>query len=401
MSTERKPTSAEAGAEAGAAPIPLSEPTLGGNEWAYVRECLKTGWVSSAGAFVDRFESELARYVGSAHAVAVINGTAGLHTALQVAGVGSDDEVLVPSLSFIAAANAVRYCGAYPVFMDVDPGSWQLDPVKVVEFLESRCRTEDGKCTNASSGRSVRAILPVHVLGLTCDMESIAEAGARFGLAIVEDAAEGLGARYRGRHVGTFGQVGVFSFNGNKTVTSGGGGMIVTDDSELARRALYLTTQAKDDPKEYVHGEIGYNYRLSNLQAALGLAQLEQADRFIARKREIASAYRAAFEDIPGITAMPEPDGVEATFWLYTILLGPETSAPDRRAVIDRLNRDGVGARSLWHPVHTLPPYAASESYRVEHSTAIFKRAISLPSSSGMSDETLDRCIAICRRHLS
>ncbi len=400
MNTEREPMSAKETAQTDGGPIPLSEPEFGGNEWTYVRECLETGWVSSAGAFVDRFESAMARFVGSEYAVAVINGTAGLHTALGIAGVGPDDEVLVPSLSFIAAANAVRYCGAYPVFMDVDPVTWQLDPVKVVEFLESRCRTEDGRCLNASSGRRVRAILPVHVLGLACDMGSIAEAANRFGLAIVEDAAEGLGVRYRRRHVGTFGEVGVFSFNGNKTVTSGGGGMIVTDDPERAHRARYLTTQAKDSPKEYFHGEVGYNYRLSNLQAALGLAQLEQADRFIARKRKIASAYRAAFEDIPGITVMPEPDGVEATFWLYTVLLGPETSASDRRAVIDRLNRDGVGARSLWHPVHTLPPYVDCESYQVEHSTAIFDRAISLPSSSGMSDETLDRCIAICRRHL-
>lgn len=401
MSTERDPTSAEGRAEGGTRPIPLSEPTLDGNELTYIRECLETGWVSSAGPFVDRFESELARYVGSSHAVAVINGTAGLHTALQVAGVGPDTEVLVPSLSFIAAANAIRYCGAFPVFMDVDRESWQLDAAKVVEFLDSRCRVEGDKCVNLASSRTVRAILPVHALGLTCDMDPIREAADRFGLAIVEDAAEGLGARYRGRHVGTFGAVGVLSFNGNKTVTSGGGGMIVTDDPVLARRALYLTTQAKDDPKEYFHSEVGYNYRLSNLQAALGLAQLEQADRFIARKREIAGAYRTAFEDLPSITAMPEPDGVSATFWLYTILLAAGTSALDRRGVIDRLNRDGVGARSLWHPVHALPPYIADESYRIEHSTTLFERAISLPSSSGLSDETLDRCIAICKRHLS
>lgn len=380
--------------------IPLCEPEIGGNAWKYVKQCLDTGWVSSAGTFVDSFEHGLAKYVSAGYAVAVSNGTAALHTALRVVGVEAGDEVIVSNLTFVAPANAVRYCGAHPLLMDTSDETWHIDIDKVERFLEEECTHDDRGCLNRGTGRRVRAILPVHILGMACDMDRIVRLAQQHDLRVVEDAAEGLGVRYRGRHVGTFGDVGALSFNGNKILTSGGGGMLVTDNEEYANRARYLTTQAKDDPVEYFHNEVGYNYRLSNLQAALGVAQLEEIDRFVDRKRTIAQTYEKALGRLPGIRTMPHLDGLEPTFWLYTVLLDDQTTLDDRRSFIASLRSDGVGARSLWRPIHDLPPYGDCQSYRIESSPRLFRRAVSLPSSVGISKAALERCIESFQRHL-
>src|SRR5579864_6521316 len=292
---ENKPSS-------GTGYIPLSVPEIDGNAWAYIKECLDTGWVSSVGGYVERFEQSIAELLGARSAVATSSGTSALHVALLVSGVMPEDEVLVSTLTFIAPLNALRYVGAWPVLMDVERNFWQLDAQKVQDFLRKNCRYSRGKLTNRNTGRHVTAILPVHLLGHPVDMEPIVSVAREFGLRIIEDATECLGARYRGQYVGTLGDVGCFSFNGNKIITTGGGGAIVTANDKWAERAKYLTMQAKDDMVEFVHGEIGYNYRLTNLQAALGCAQMERLREFIQKKRAIASRYEVALKDVAGIT---------------------------------------------------------------------------------------------------
>lgn len=372
--------------------IPLSRPVLGGNEWSYVKECLDTAWVSSAGPFVRRFEKAFARFAGGRHAVAVSSGTAGLHLALRIVGLEPEEEVLVPDLTFVASINVVRYCGAHPVLIDADPASWQMDVGKVESFLREECSLRGGRCVDRRSGRRVRAVMPAHLLGSACEIDRLAELASRWGLRLVEDAAEAAGVRYRGRHVGTFGDVGVFSFNGNKIMTSGGGGMLVTSDARFAERARYLSTQAKDDPVEYFHREVGYNYRLSNLHAALGLAQLEQLRGFLRAKRGIARWYRKALSGCPGVTFMPEVPHIKPTYWLVTVLLPPKTTLARRKEVIRRLEAAGVEARSLWHTAHDLPPYRGARAYRIEHATDLYRRAVSLPSSPDLSEGDVRRC---------
>src|SRR5690242_3444679 len=267
--------------------VPLCEPAIRGNAWQYVKDCLDTGWVSSVGAYVDRFEREMAEVAGTAYAVATTNGTAALHAALLVAGVRPDDEVLVSTLTFIAPVNAIRYAGAWPVFIDAEPTYWQMDPSRVLDFVEHQCEWSNGELRNRKTGRRVSAIIPVHILGHPVDIEPILTIARKYNLKVVEDSTEALGSTYRGKSPGSFGDVGCFSFNGNKIITTGGGGMIVTDREDWAKKAKYLTTQAKDDPIEYIHGEVGYNYRLVNVLAAIGCAQMEQLASYVEKKRAI------------------------------------------------------------------------------------------------------------------
>jgi perosamine synthetase len=381
--------------------VPLSVPEIGGNEWKYIKECLDTNWVSSAGSFVDRFEESLAAFVGSKFAVATINGTAALHIALLIAGVKPDDEVLVPALTFIAPVNAVRYVGAWPVFIDAEPNYWQMDPEKMAEFLKTECRLENGSLINKTSGRRVKAVLPVHLLGHPCDMDPIVATARQYGLDIIEDATESLGSLYRDTMVGTFGDVACFSFNGNKLITTGGGGMIVTNNQEWAERATYLTTQAKDDPIEYVHNEIGYNYRLNNIQAAMGVAQMEQIEGFIARKRAIAQGYEKGLGDFDQITLMPTQPRTDPTYWLYTILLSPGTTLAQRQEMIRDLDERGVNVRPLWHPINSLPPYRECQSFQIEHASRLYERALSLPSSAGLTNDDLNRTISAVQESVS
>ncbi|MFM7869285.1 MAG: aminotransferase class I/II-fold pyridoxal phosphate-dependent enzyme, partial [Planctomycetaceae bacterium] len=276
--------------------LPLSEPCLQGNEWQYVKECLDSGWISSVGAFVNRFEQRVAEYVGVKHAVATVNGTSALHAAMLTAGVEPGDEVLVSTLTFIATVNAIRYVGAHPVLIDSEPRWWQMDPQLVRDFLRRECRSENGELRNRVTGRRVRAIMPVHVLGHPVDLPAITAECESYGLRLIEDAAESLGASLQWKKIGATSDLACVSFNGNKTITCGGGGMILTNSQADAERARYLTTQAKDDAVEYIHNEVGFNYRMTNVLAAIGLAQLEQLDGFVRRRREIAAYYRGHLE---------------------------------------------------------------------------------------------------------
>jgi perosamine synthetase len=365
--------------------IPLSSPSLHGNELAYLRECIETGWVSSGGPFVERFEAMIAAVLGTRYAVATASGTAALHVALQVAGVGPDDEVLIPTLTFIAPANAVRYLGAWPVLMDAEPSYWQIDVQKMRDFCLHECSFKNGILYNKASGRAVKAIVPVHVLGHPCEMDSILELARSFNLKVIEDATESLGSTYRGRPTGSMGDLGCLSFNGNKIITTGGGGAITTNDEGLARQARYLTTQAKDDPFEYVHNEIGYNYRMTNLQAALGVAQIEQLALFVQSKQETASIYDAGLSSVEGVTVPREAPWARSNRWLYTILVDANRYRESSRMLAARLKQQGIEARPFWRPVHQQVPYKNCQQYRVEVADDLYREGISLPCSTHIS----------------
>jgi perosamine synthetase len=369
--------------------IPLCEPHLGGHEWKYVKECLDTGWVSTVGRFVTRFEQQTAARLGARHAVATVNGTSALHIALQLAGVGRDEEVLVSTLTFIAPANAIRYIGAWPVFIDAEPRTWQMDVQKVADFLARECRSTHGVLRNRHTGRRVRAIVPVHVLGHPVDMDPLLAIAAHYDLTVIEDATEALGAEYRGRPVGRplglGSHVACLSFNGNKLITTGGGGMLITDDESFAQRARYLTTQAKDDPVEYVHHEVGYNYRLTNVQAALGVAQLEQLDVHVEAKRRIARTYAAALEDVPGVDLMREASWARSAFWMYTVLVHPRVCGVTSRRLLNLLADVGIQTRPLWQPLHLSVAHRGAFAGDCTVAERLYRQAISLPCSVGLS----------------
>jgi perosamine synthetase len=396
--TEVISTSFEPGAVPDSNTVPLCVPEIGGNEWKYVQECLDTNWVSSAGPFVNRFEQSVADYVGAKHAVATVNGTAAIHIALLVAEVEPDDEVLVPALTFIAPANAVRYAGAWPVFIDVEPDHWQLDPQKVLDFIMQQCDWSNGKLINRTTQRRVRAILPVHILGHPCDVDALNEIADKYELALVEDATESLGARYKARMLGSQSAIACFSFNGNKLITTGGGGMIVTSNGAWAERARYLTTQAKDDPFEYVHKEVGFNYRLTTLQAALGCAQMERIESFVNRKREIAATYQRELQNVRGVGFMQEASWAFSSWWLYTIRIDAQEYGLDSRALLKHLNQNGIQSRPLWQPMHHSPAHKDSPSFNIEIADAVHREAVSLPSSVGLSKLDQERVISAIRR---
>ena len=379
-------TPREPGAPAAADVIPLCIPHLAGNEWRYVKECLDTNWVSSAGPFVTRFETMLSEYVGRGHAVAIVNGTAALHIGLLVAGVGSDDEVLVSTLTFVAPVNAIRYCGACPVFVDAEPATWQMDAQRLKDFLDTGCVWRTGALFNRTTGKRVRAILPVHILGAPCDLAPIVDVAKRYDLVVIEDATEALGARYQNAMAGRAGDLACFSFNGNKIITTGGGGMVVTDNQEWAAKARYLSTQAKDDPVEYVHEEVGYNYRLTNVQAAMGVAQLEQLPAFVARKRDIAARYDRELAAVDGLTTNRVVDGGISSCWMYTVSIDSARFGRDRRSTMGVLAERGIESRPLWTPIHMLTPYRGCPRVGGEVAEEIQQRALSLPCSVGLQE---------------
>ncbi len=365
--------------------VPLIVPEIRGNEWKYVKECLDTNWVSSVGSYVDRFEKMAAAQSGTEYAVATVNGTAALHIALLLAGVQADDEVVVSSLTFIAPANAIRYVGAWPVFIDAEPRYWQIDPAEVVKFLETGCRWDGHELRSRKTGRRVKAILPVHILGHPADLDPIMAVAAKYSLPVIEDATEGLGARYRGKKLGGIGHAGCLSFNGNKIITTGGGGMLVTNNAEWATRAKYLTTQAKDDPIEYVHNAVGYNYRLTNLLAAMGCAQMEQLDEFVDAKRRIAKRYRDELASISGICLPEEAEWAYSTFWMYTVLINEKESHINSRELLRELAARKIQTRPLWQPMHRSPAHDSSGNPACPTSDALHGQALSLPCSVGLT----------------
>lgn len=364
------------------ATIPLHEPEFGGQEWAYVKECIDTGWVSSVGAYVDRFERDLCTVTGAAHAVATANGTAALHVCLLLAGVQPGDEVLMPALTFIATANAASYAGAVPHFVDSEQTSLGVDAVALEAYLRDVAERREGQAYNRRTGARIRALVVMHVFGHPCDLEALADTAARWGVVLIEDAAESLGASYRGRHTGNFGQLAALSFNGNKVVTTGGGGAVLTNDAELGRRAKHLTTTARVPHRwSFLHDEVGFNYRLPNLNAALGCAQLEQLPSFVERKRRLALRYETAFTAVQGVRFLAEPPGTRSNFWLNAIVLD-EAHAARRDDLLAALNDAGYMSRPVWTLMHRLPMYAGCPRMPLPVAESMEARVVNVPSSA-------------------
>lgn len=377
--------------------IPVWAPALNGNEWAYVKDCLDTRWVSSVGSYVDRFELVMVEYLGAGFAVATVSGTAALHVALLLAGVEAEEEVLVPAFTFIATANAVRYCNARPVFLDVSPETGNLDPERVREFLEEECRLSGGVTVRRRSGRRVRAVLPVHLYGHPANMPVLSELAQAYGLKVVEDGAESLGAALRGERLGAQSDLICFSFNGNKIITTGGGGMIVTQHRHLADRARHLMTQAKADPTQYLHDMVGFNYRMPNINAALGLAQLEQIDKLLQCKRRIAHLYQQELAGVPSLRVAGEADGVTSSYWLVNVFLEESRTMATPADLAYRLGAAGIATRPLWYPLHLQPAYRDSESYRVRVAEQLWATGLTLPSSPTLSDGDVQRVCGFVR----
>jgi aminotransferase in exopolysaccharide biosynthesis len=359
--------------------IPLHEPIFIGNEKKYVNECIDSTFVSSVGKFVHTFEKEFAKYVGSFYAVATVNGTAALHIALLIAGVKSGDEVITQPVTFIATCNAISYCGAKPIFVDVDLDTMGMSPESLNDFLENNCELSANGCLNRKTGKVVKACVPMHTFGHPCRIDEIKEICDRWHIILVEDAAESLGSFYKNRHTGTFGQIGAFSFNGNKIVTSGGGGAIVTNDEHLAKRAKHLTTTAKiPHPYEYVHDEIGYNYRLPNLNAALLVAQLEQINFFLAAKRNLAKIYEDFFQNFDNIKFIKEPTFAKSNYWLNAVMLEDRRK---RDQFLEVTNKNGVMTRPIWKLMNELEMFKDCEKADLKNAKYLEDRVVNIPSS--------------------
>ncbi|WP_066055884.1 LegC family aminotransferase [Robertmurraya korlensis] len=376
--------------------IPLSVPNLKGKELEYVTHAVQTEWVSSVGAYVDSFETKTAEYVNAAGAISVQNGTSGLHVALQVCGVSAGDEVIVPTLTFIAAVNPVKYLSADPIFMDCDD-SLCMDPVKLSDFCKEECIFTDGKLINKRTGKYIKAVLVVHVFGNLADMERITEIADEFNLKIIEDATEALGSYYsegvlKGKFAGTIGTLGVYSFNGNKIITTGGGGMIVSNDKELLKKAKHLTTQAKSDDLYYTHDEIGYNYRMTNVQAAIGLAQLEQIETFIKQKQENYVAYQEGIRKIPGLQMLPFREDIRSNYWFYSLFIS-EDYPLNRENLIQYLNENKIQARPVWGLINEQKPYLSNQVYKIENAKKYWANVVNIPCSSNLTEEDVQYII--------
>lgn len=369
----------------GAGQISLHEPRFEGSEWKYLKECLDSSYVSSAGKFVDQFEKELAEYTGAKHAISVVNGTAALHIALKLAGVVAGDEVLIPALTFVATANAVTYCNATPHFIDSEENTLGMNVNKLQSYLLRNTSQVSGQCVNRKSGRIIRALIPMHTFGHPNDLDGLLAISNDFNIALVEDAAESLGSYFKGKHTGTFGMLGTLSFNGNKTITTGGGGAILTNDSELAKKAKHITTTAKTPHVwEFHHDQVGFNYRMPNLNAALGCAQLEQLPEKLLAKRKLFKKYEEAFAKIEGIKLFAETNNCQSNYWLQTLILD-ESQANQRDLILQITNKDEIMTRPAWELVNTLPPYLNTPKMDLTTSESLMKRIINIPSSPNLA----------------
>lgn len=369
----------------GPGPAVLQEPGFNGNELLYLKECIESTFVSSVGKFVNRLETDLATFTGAKYAVVVVNGTAALHIALKLAGVKASDEVLIPALTFVATANAVTYCGATPHFVDSEARTLGVDAKKLRAYLTDRTEQRTGQCINRATGQVIRALVPMHTFGHPVDLDGLLAVACDFNLALVEDAAESLGSYYHGKHTGTFGLMGTLSFNGNKVITTGGGGAILTDNVELARHAKHLTTTAKiPHAWEYRHDEIGYNYRMPNLNAALGCAQLEQLPAMLAAKRKLFERYQAAFASVTGVKLMAEPEQCQSNYWLQTLLLDVDQSS-QRDQILKATNDAGFMTRPAWVLMNELTPFINCPRMELTEAQSLAQRLINIPSSSGLA----------------
>jgi aminotransferase in exopolysaccharide biosynthesis len=365
----------------GPGPVELHEPSFEGNEWNYLKECLDSNYVSSVGKYVDQFELSLANYTGAKYAISVVNGTAALQMALKLAGVNSGEEVLLPALTFVATANAISYLGAIPHFVDSEESTLGIDDVKLREYLNANTEKQSGLCINKSTKRVIRALVPMHTFGHPSDLEQLLSIARDFNLVLVEDAAESLGSFYKGQHTGTFGLLGTLSFNGNKTITTGGGGAILTNDEALAKRAKHLTTTAKKEHRwDYEHDEIGYNYRMPNINAALGCAQLEQLTKKLRLKRDLYFKYAAAFRNFEGLKLVKEPLKSKSNYWLNAILLNEENIAY-RDSILEKCNNVGLSTRPTWKLLNSQATYRTAPKMDLSVAESLHCRIINLPSS--------------------
>lgn len=377
--------------------IPLSVPNLKGNELTYVTQAIETEWVSTAGNYINQFEEKVAKFIKADAAVAVQSGTAALHLSLMEAGVKYGEEVIAPTLTFIAAINPIRYCGAEPVFMDCDD-SLCMDPIKLDSFLREECEYSYGIVINKSTKKRIRAIVVVHVFGNLADMKAILNIAKKFQLKVIEDATEALGSYYTetGEFAGTLGDFGAYSFNGNKIITTGGGGMIVAKDTEQLEHMQYVSTQAKDNPVNFIHGEVGYNYRMTNLQGALGLAQIEQLAKFIEIKRKNYQLYLDLLKDNSHIRLLPFEKNIEPNYWFYALYVEDNY---DIQTLMDSLNDKGIQTRPIWGLMHNQKPYRSSQTYRIEKANHFVKRVINIPCSTNLTEESV-RFVAKCLNEL-
>ena len=369
----------------GEEPAQLHEPSFEGNEWSYLKECLDSTYVSSVGKFVDKFESDLAIYTGAKYAITVTNGTAALHIALLLAGVEPKDEVLIPALTFVATANAVVYCSATPHFVDSEEKTLGVDAPKLRNYLEQNTTQKNGNCVNKKTGNVIRALVPMHTFGHPSNLSELVALADEYNLVLLEDAAESLGSFYKGQHTGTFGLMGVLSFNGNKTITTGGGGAILTNNEAIARRAKHLTTTAKLPHKwEFIHDEIGFNYRMPNINAALGCAQLEQLSLKVASKRKLHDLYKVSFSKFEEIELFNEPADTSSNYWLQAILISKEFDYL-RDEILSETNNSGFMTRPVWGLLNELSQFKNSPTMNLDGARDLAKRVINIPSSPNLA----------------
>ncbi len=365
--------------------IPLSVPNIAGNEWKYVKDCLDTGWISSVGSYVTKFEQMVADFAGAKYGIAAVNGTAALHISLLLSGVKRDDYVILPNLTFVASANSIAYLGAEPLLIDADSKRWQMDLDLLEEFLENETDERDGDLIYVQDGRRIGAIMPVHILGNMCDMDRFLSIVKKYPLPIVEDATEALGTTYKGKSAGTFSPLACFSFNGNKIISTGGGGVIVTDDEALAKHAKHLTTTAKASADEYFHDEVGYNYRLVNVLAAIGVGQMELLPSFIKRKKECVAFYKKELAGVGDISFQEELPDVDTNGWLFTI------QTAQQQKLLDHLNSKNILSRRFWMPMNKLPMYnSCVYVQKYDHADHIYNTCLSIPCSTSITNEELE-----------
>lgn len=379
--------------------IPLSVPCISGNEWKYVKECLDSEWVSSAGKYVDYFEEKIANYTGIKYAIACINCTSALFLSLKLAGVSENDEVIVPTITFIASVNAVSYLNAQPIFVDCDDYC-NIDVEKVIEFIKYETKYIDGYCVNKKTGKKIKAIVVVHIFGNAVDFKDLVDVCIERNIKIIEDAAESLGTvytrgKFKSKHTGTIGLIGCISFNGNKIITTGGGGMILTDNLEVAEKARYLTTQAKDDSERFIHNEVGYNFRLSNLQAALGVAQLEKLEEYIEIKKNNFKIYKDAINKIEGLKLLEPPEYARNNYWMYALIVDEKRYGVSRDELINLFKENKIQTRPIWLLNHLQKPYRNKQTYKIEKAYEFSKSVLNIPCSVNLKKDDISKVISV------
>ena len=378
--------------------ISLSVPSFNGNEWKYVKDCIDSEWVSSAGKFVTLFEEKIAKYTGSKYAIACVNGTSAIQLSLRMIGVAQGDEVIVPTLTFIAPINAIYYNGGSPIFMDSDKHC-NIDVEKTIDFIQKETIYKRGFTYNKRTNNKIKAIIPVHVWGNAVYLDELYDICFKKNIKIIEDSSESLGTfysqgKFSGKHSGTIGDIGCLSFNGNKIITTGGGGMILTDDCTIADKARYLTTQAKDDPINYIHNEVGYNFRLTNMQAALGLAQLENIEKILKNKKYNYKQYSSRL-NANKFQMLAPPDYATNNHWLNILMINQESNTIIKDELIQKLNNNDIESRPIWHLNHLQKPYSKNQNYKIELAFKLVDKSVCLPSSSNLSDDSLSKIISI------